>query len=196
MTTGLETLSPRFVPFSSLSENVFSSSRSRLPSWRNRSDNSTSIDLGEIPVEIRIVGWRKNWKKKKRIYIYNRTLNFHFRIRSILWSMLLKNKMYTNKKEFEGWTWKNKFLEKKNARCIRNEIFEANLKLISELQNITVRKRRINGRFIRMILGKYKWVAIYYVRGIIRWIGTWYQFCLILKGWNEPVIVFVKNSPL
>lgn len=61
--------------------------------------------------------------------------------------------MYTNKKEFEG---KNKFLEKENARCIRNETFEANLKLISELQNITVRKRRINGRFIRMILGKYK----------------------------------------
>lgn len=82
MTTGLETLSPRFVPFSSLSENVFSSSRSRLPSWRNRSDNSMSIDLGEIPVEIRIVGWRKNWREKKRIYIYNRTLNFHFRIRS------------------------------------------------------------------------------------------------------------------
>lgn len=55
--------------------------------------------------------------------------------------MLLKNKMYTNKKEFEGWAWKNKFLEKKNARYIRNETFEANLKLISELQNITKKKK-------------------------------------------------------
>lgn len=67
--SGLPLLAP-FVPFSSVSGNVSSPSRSRLPSWRSRSDNSMNVDLGEIPVEITSC-WVEKKLKRKRIYIYN-----------------------------------------------------------------------------------------------------------------------------
>lgn len=82
--SGLPLLAP-FVPFSSVSGNVSSPSRSRLPSWRNRSDNSMNVDLGEIPVEITSC-WVEKKLKRKRIYIYNwKDFSFKFsffRIRS------------------------------------------------------------------------------------------------------------------